>query len=193
LPNAIRSERRAEIDSDLAEHHAARRSDGWRAHKVGRESLWRAARGAPQDLAWRHEILASGYRSTSIVRVVVLAVASTGSLAVAVFYSLFGVYLLGRVTLSEHTGLAGLDSYAQEVGTTSGDIGGVAMIVLAGVVVTSCVIRPVAPLVANVATTPIAILLVGWFWLGAAPIGAITVIAALVDMVLRAPALRSSG
>ena len=94
--------------------------------------------------------------------------------------------------LAERTWLGGLDNYAEEVNTAGGAIAAIIVLLLGAVIVTGCVLRPIAPLVANIATVAIAIWSVLWFWLGAAPIGALAVVGAIADMFLRAPALRSS-
>ncbi len=192
LPDSAGAERRAEIDSDLADHQRARLGQGWSVRRTAREQLWRTVRGVPADVAWRRELLAPSYRSNAAVRVVVLAITSVAALAVAAFHAAFAAYLLGADTLAERAWLGGLDNYAEEVGSAGGALVAVVVLVLGAALVAGCVLRPVAPLVANVATVAIAIWSVLWFWLGAAPIGAIAVVGAIADMTLRAPTLRTS-
>ena len=62
-----------------------------------------------------------------------------------------------------------------------------AHLALGTLILTACLLRPFAPLAANIATAAIAIWSVLWFWLGAAPIGALAVTGAMADMLLRVP------
>jgi hypothetical protein len=190
LPGSAGAERQAEIAGDLAEHHDVRLAEGWSDGRVAQERLWRTLRGVPADLAWRHDILAAKARSNSTVRFVVLAVSSVASLAVAAFYVTFATYLLGAEQLARQPMLGGLDSYAEELGSTAAAVAAVVLLASGGVILASCVIRPVAPLSANAVTIAIAIWLVLWFWLGAAPLGIVAVAGACVDMIMRTPALR---
>ena len=163
---------------------------GYPSH--GTRQLWRTVRGVPADVAWRREVLAPSCRSNAAVRGVVLTITSVATLAVAAFHAAFAAYLLGADTLAERAWLGGLDNYAEEVDSAGGALVAVLVVVLGAALVVGCVLRPVAPLVANVATVAIAIWSVLWFWLGAAPIGAIAVAGAIADMTLRAPTLRTS-
>jgi hypothetical protein len=193
LPGSAGRERRAEIDSDLAEHRQARLGHGWSIGRTTREQLWRTLRGGAADLAWRREVLATGSRSTTAVRTAASATATAASLAVAAFYVAFAAFLLGAGTLAQRPWLGGLDHYAEEVGSTGAGVAAIFLLGLGGLTVVACVMRPVAPLVANVTTMTMASLLVMWFWIGAAPIGALAVAAAAFDMALRIPGLRTSG
>ncbi len=192
LPDSAGAERRAEIDSDLADHQQVRLGQGWSVRRTEREQLWRTVRGAPADMAWRRELLAPSYRSNAAVRVAVLAITSVATVAVATFYAAFAAYLLGADTLAERAWLGGLDNYAEEVDSAGGALVALVVLVLVAALIVGCVVRPAAPLVANVATVAIAIWSVLWFWLGAAPIGAIAVVGAIADMTLRAPTPRTS-
>jgi hypothetical protein len=190
LPGSAGAQRRAEIASDLAEHHQARHAEGWRDGRVARERLWRTVRGVPADLAWRHDILAANSRSNATVRFVVLAFSSMASLAVAAFHMLFGWYLLGAEHLAAHPMLAGLDNYADELGSSAAVVAAAVVLTSGGAVLGACIVRPVAPLSANIATIAVAIWSVLWFWLGAALFGIVAVAAATADLALRAPAFR---
>jgi hypothetical protein len=193
LPGAVGADRRAEITSDAAEHQHARLAEAWSRHRITRERRWRTLRGAPADLAWRHDVLAAGSRSSAPVRGVVLVVASAASLAVAAFHAAFAVYLLGGDHLAERPMLGGLANYADEVGSAGAPVAAGVILALGAVLLFACLVRPVAPLAANIATISIAIWSVLWFWLGAAPLGIIAVAGAVVDMILRAPAFRSQA
>lgn len=192
LRGSAGSERRAEIDSDLADHQRARLEQGWSVRRTAREQLWRTVRGIPADVVWRSEVLANSYRSNAPVRVLVLAITSVATLAVAAFHAAFAAYLLGADALAERVWLGGLDNYAEEVNSAGGALVAVIVLLLGTALAVGCILRPVAPMVANIATLAIAIWSVLWFWLGAAPIGAIAVVGAIADMSLRAPTLRTS-
>jgi hypothetical protein len=144
----------------------------------------------PADLAWRHDILAADSRSTATVRFLVVAASSIASLAVVAFHVIFAGYLLGAEHLAERPMLGGLDSYADELGSTGAVVAAVVVLASGGVILAACLVRPVAPVTANVATIAIAIWSVLWFWLGAAPLGIAAVVGASADMILRAPAFR---
>jgi hypothetical protein len=120
LPGSVGSQRRAEIDSDLAEHERARLDQGWGIRRTAREQLWRTVRGVAADVAWRRAVLAPSYRSHAAVRAAVLVVTSVATLAVAAFHAAFAAYLLGADTLAERAWLGGLDNYAEEVNTAGG-------------------------------------------------------------------------
>jgi hypothetical protein len=190
LPGSVGTERRAEIASDAAEHRRARLDDGWDDRRIARERLWRTARGAPADLAWRFEVLAAGSRMHPAVRDVVLVVASVASLAVAAFHGLFAAYLLGADQLAERPMLSGLKSYAEEVGSAGAAAAAGVILALGAVILVCCLVRPVAPLTANLAIITIAMWSVLWFWLGVAPLGIVAVGGTIADMVMRAPAFR---
>ncbi len=192
LPHPYGSERRAEIDSDLAEHRLVRVDDGWTHRRVARERLIRLARGAPADLAWRHELVCRG--TNRVLAGLAGAVASAASLLLAAFHFLFAAYLLGTTSLADRSLLGGLDAYAEEVGRP------VASVVAAGVtgglglvLAVAAIARPVSPLVANAATTGVASLSVMLFWLGVWPVALIAVAGSVTDLTLRgsqAPAPR---
>lgn len=192
LPGSIGAERRAEIASDAADHRRARLDDAWSERRIARERLWRTLRGALADLAWRYEILATGSRANATTRGAVVVVASAASLAVAAFHTAFAAYLLGADHLADRPLLGRLGSYAEEVDSGAAPVAAGIILALGVLILVAGLVRPVAPLAANVATMAIAIWSVLWFWLGAAPLGIIAVAAAITDMVLRAPALRSS-
>jgi hypothetical protein len=190
LPGPLTGSRRAEITSDLAEHAHLRRGEGWPAGRIARERLGRLGRGVPADLVWRGEVLADASRSTGAVRSLVIAVTSVASVMLAVFCAAFALYVSGSVALADRALLHGLANYADVV--DHGVDSTIAAVVLAGLSVSllvSAVARPISPLVANVATFPVAILAVLWFWLGISPLGLVVVAGAATDMGLRAPDL----
>jgi hypothetical protein len=191
LPGPAGAERRAEIASDVADHHQSRLEEGWSLRGIARERRWRMLRGVPADLAWRYDILAAGSRSSAPVRFLVLAVSSMASLAVAAFHAVFAAYLLGAEQLADRPMLGGLSNYAEEIGSTGAGVAAGVVLASAGVILTGCIVRPVAPLAANVAIVAIASWSVLWFWLGAAPLGIIAVAGAVADSIVRAPAFRS--
>jgi hypothetical protein len=193
LPGSAGAERRAEIHSDMADHQQARFDQGWSVRRTAREQLWRTMRGAPADLAWRREVLAPSYRSNAAIRAAVLMITSVAVLAVAAFHTAFAAYLLGADSLADRAWLGGLGNYAEEINSAGAAVAAVIVLALGAVLVAGCLLRPVSPLMANVATVTIAIWSVLWFWLGAAPIGAVAVAGAIADMALRAPALRTSA
>ena len=184
LPHPYGAERRAEIDSDLAEHHLARRADGWTHRRISRERLTRLARGAPADLAWRHELL---HRATNRVLAGATGAATTAaSLLVAAFHFLFAAYLLGTTSLAERRFLGGLDAYAEEVGRPVASV--IAATVIGGlglVLMVAAVTRPVSPLIANAVTISVASLSVMFFWLGVWPVALVAVAGSVTDLALR--------
>jgi hypothetical protein len=184
LPHPYGAERRAEIDSDLAEHRLARVADGWTHRRIARERLTRLLGGAPADLAWRHELL---HRATNRVTAAATAAAATvASLLLAAFHFVFAAYLLGTTSLADRRFLGGLDAYAEEVGRPVASAIAAAVIGSLGLVlVFAAVTRPVSPLMANAATTSVASLSVVFFWLGAWPVALIAVAGALTDLAVR--------
>jgi hypothetical protein len=62
--------RRAEIDSDLAEHDRFRRETGWPTPRIGSERVRRLLVGVPGGIGWRHDRLR--VRSRRAVRSIVL-------------------------------------------------------------------------------------------------------------------------
>ena len=76
LPDQESMSRRAEIDSDLAEHADCRERDGWTPEQITRERLRRLVGGMAADLSWRHELVTSHCKTPGLVRVSVLSVTS---------------------------------------------------------------------------------------------------------------------
>ncbi len=127
---------------------------------------------------------------SATIRGLVLVLASTASLAVAAFHTAFAAYLLGADHLADRPLLGGLGSYAEEVDSGAAPVAASIILALGVVILVAGLVRPVAPLAANIATMTIAVWSVLWFWLGAAPLGIVAVAAAITDMALRAPALQ---
>ena len=184
LPHPYGAERRAEIDSDLTEHRLARVSDGWTERRIARERLTRLARGAPADLAWRHELL---HRATNRVFARAAgALTTAASLLLATFHFLFAAYLLGTTSLADGRFLGGLDAYAEEVGRPVASA--IAAAVIGGlglVLILAAVTRPLSPLMTNAATTSVASLSVMFFWLGVWPVALVAVAGSVTNLALR--------
>ncbi len=90
LDPAIATGRRDELRSDLWEH--ARWSEG----KSGGAILWRAIRGVPADLAWRHEQRVAAARLVPMGRRVLGAGVATLSVGAASLLIALGVVTLAR-------------------------------------------------------------------------------------------------
>lgn len=184
--------RRAEIDSDLAEHEQFRRDAGWSTTRLSQERLRRTLAGVPADIGWRYDRLR---HSTSRHRVTsALGLATTAAqLALAVYFFAFAAYLVGNTGLAHRqvfgtSVLAGFENYADAPGaTTAASIIGALGLVLA----LSAVARPISPIVSNAATIPIAMLATLFFWLGIWPLAVLVLVGSAVDLALRAhhPAL----
>ena len=176
--------RRAEVDSDLAEHDRYRRDSAWSLTRIGRERVQRLLFGVPADVGWRRDQLQA--RGRQGVTSVLLPVTTLASLLLATYYVAFAVYLLGNTALADQTvwgrsPLQGFVGYEDQAG---------AVIVFGGaglVLAIATVARPIAPVVANVMTLPIAVISVMWFWLGVWPLGLIVVAGAAADLAIRAP------
>jgi hypothetical protein len=183
-PAAIR---RAEIDSDLAEHDHFRRETGWPTSRIGRERLRRMLAGVPGDIGWRHDRLR--VRSQHAVTSMMLPVTTIAQLLLAAYYVAFAVYLLGGSALADkqvwgRSPLQGFEGYADEAGAS-----GVAIIVacLGLSLAIAAIARPVAPVLANAVTLPSAVLAVMFFWLGVWALGLIVLAGAATDLATRAP------
>ena len=180
--------RRAEIDSDLAEHERSRRETGWPAARIGRERIGRSLDGIPADIGWRHDQLL-GRRRHGLASVL-LPVTTLASLLLASYYLAFCAYLLGNTDLAGRRAwgrlpLGGFVSYADEAGRMSpavAIIGGLGLLLAI-----AAVARPIAPLLANALTLPIAAFAVMFFWLGVWPLGVIVLAGAATDLVIRVP------
>jgi hypothetical protein len=176
--------RRAEVDSDLAEHDRYRRDSTWSPTRIGRERVQRLLFGVPADVGWRRDQLqARGRRGVTSV---LLPVTTLASLLLATYYVAFAVYLLGNTALADQrvwgrSPLQGFVGYEDQAGAVM--VFGGAGLVLA----IATVARPIAPVVANVMTLPIAVISVMWFWLGVWPLGLIVVAGAAADLAIRAP------
>jgi hypothetical protein len=178
----VAAERRAEIDSDLAEHAHCRTVDGWTSPRIARERLWRLTRGMPADVGWRRDVLVPVARSLPIVR------AAVATLALAAFHAAFAAYLLGATWLADRALLGGIEAYADEVHRpVAATIAAVIISTLGLVLFIGGVTRGVSPLLANVATVAVASLSVMFFWLGMAPIALAAIGGAIADAALRAP------
>jgi hypothetical protein len=176
--------RRAEVDSDLAEHDCYRRDSTWSPTRIGRERVQRLLFGVPADVGWRRDQLQA--RGQQGVTLVLLPVTTLASLLLATYYVAFAVYLLGNTALADQrvwgrSPLQGFVGYEDQAGAVM--VFGGAGLVLA----IATVARPIAPVVANVMTLPIAVISVMWFWLGVWPLGLIVVAGAAADLAIRAP------
>ena len=188
LPGVVAAERRAEIDSDLAEHAHCRTVDGWTSARIARERLWRLTRGMLADVGWRRDVLVPVARSNPVVRAGVIAVTTAASLLLAAFHAAFAAYLLGATWLADRALLGGIEAYADEVHRpVAATIAAVIISTLGLVLFIGGVTRGVSPLLANVATVAVASLSVMFFWLGMAPIALAAIGGAIADAALRAP------
>jgi hypothetical protein len=184
--------RRIEIDSDLAEHDRYRRETGWPPARIGRERVVRLITGMPADIGWRHDRLRG--RARGGVRSILIPVTSIASLLLAVYHLAFAAYVLGNTGLADQQiwgqfPLQGFEGYADEAGAPTAAL----IIASLGLILAlAAIARPIAPVVANAATLPIAVMAVMWFWLGIWPLGLIVVAGAVADLALRAPRVTPS-
>ena len=188
LPNHESLSRRAEIDSDLAEHAQCRERDGWTPKQITRERLRRLVGGMAADLGWRHELVTGQCQTRGLVRVSVLSVTSVAAVTLAMFHFVFAAYMLGNTSLAEQRFLSGLDNYAEEVGRPVASV--IAAFIIAGlgvVLLAAGLARPVSPVIANAATIAIAGVAVMFFWLGAWPVALVAVVGSTVDLATRTP------
>ena len=188
LPTHVSASRRAEIDSDLAEHARCRELDGWTPKQIGRERVRRLVGGMAADLSWRHQLVTGDCRTPRLVRVSVLSVTSVAVVLLAIFHFIFAAYMLGDTALAEQRFLRGLDSYAEEVGRPVASL--IAALIIAGlgvVLLAAGLARPVSPVVANAATIAIAGLAMLFFWLGAWPVALVAALGSMVDLAARSP------
>lgn len=192
LPDHEGASRRAEIDSDLAEHAQYREGDGRAPKQITRERLRRLAGGMFADLRWRHELITGQCRVRGMVRVSVLSVTSVAAVTLAMFHFLFAAYLLGNTSLAEQRFLGGIDNYAEEVGRPVASV--IAALIIAGlglVLLAAGFARPVAPVIANAATIAVAAVGLLFFWLGAWPVALVAVVGSSVDLAIRTPSSTS--
>ena len=179
--------RRVEIDSDLAEHGRYRCELGWPPARIGRERVGRLITGLPADIGWRHDRLRG--RARAGVGSILLPVTSIASLLLAAYHFAFAAYLLGITDLADQqiwgrSPMHGFETYADEAGAS------VAVLILAGnglILAIAAVARPVAPVLANAASLPIALMPVMFFWLGVWPLGLLVLAGAATDLAIRAP------
>ena len=101
LPTHESVSRRAEIDSDLAEHAQCRGLDGWPPKQITRERLRRLLGGMAADLGWRHELVTGQCQTRGLVRVSVMSLTSVAAVTLAMFHFAFAAYMLGNKTLAE--------------------------------------------------------------------------------------------
>lgn len=188
LPNHEGVSRRAEIDSDLAEHRECRELEGWTPKQITQERLRRLVGGMAADLSWRHELVTGHCQTRGLVRVSVLSVTSVAAVTLAMFHFVFSVYMLGNTSLAEQRFLGGLDNYAEEVGRPVASVIAAAIIASLGVVLLAAgLARPVSPLIANAATIAIAAVAAMFFWLGAWPVALVAVVGSTIDLATRTP------
>ena len=190
LPNHERLSRRAEIDSDLAEHARYRKLDGWTSKQITRERLRRLVGGMTADLGWRYQLLASRCQVRGLIRVSVVSATSVATATLALFHFAFAAYMVGNTSLAEQRFLGGLDNYADEVGRPVASLTAALIIAGLGVVLLAAgLARPVSPVIANAATIPIASLATLFFWLGAWPVALAAIVGSTIDIAMRTPNL----
>jgi hypothetical protein len=185
--------RRAEIDSDLAEHERFRRDAGWPTTRLSHERLRRTLAGVPADIGWRYDRLRHSTNRPGVTSVLGL-VTTVAQLALAAYFFAFAAYLVGNTGLADQqvlgaSVLASFEHYADEPGaSTAASIIGAFGLVLA----LSALARSLSPIVSNAATIPIAMLAILFFWLGIWPLAVLVLVGAVADLALRAqhPALR---
>ena len=188
LPDHESMSRRAEIDSDLAEHADCRQLDGWTPEQITRERLRRLVGGMAADLSWRHELVTGNCQTRALVRVSILSLTSVATVTLAMFHFAFAAYMLGNTTLAEQRYLGGLDNYAEEVGRPVASVIAALVIASLGVVLLAGgLARPVSPIIANATTIAIAAVAVMFFWLGAWPVALVAVLGSTVDLAIRTP------
>ncbi len=178
--------RRAEIDSDVAEHQQCRKSDGWTTGQIGKERVTRLVRGMVSDLGWRHDILTAQAPLPGFARVSLLSVTSLAAFVLATFHAAFAAYVLGSTSLADQRFLGGLESYADEVGRpVASPVAALIILTLGAVLLLAAIARPISPMMANVLTIWAATPAVLFFWLGMWPIGAIAIIGSVADLAIR--------
>jgi hypothetical protein len=193
LDQTTAASRRAEIDSDLAEHDRFRRETRWPASRIRRERIRRLLAGVPADIGWRHDRLRS--RARSGVTTIMLPLTTIAQLLLAAYYIAFAAYLFGSTALADQqvwgrSLLHGFDDYADAAGAA------VAAFIIAGLglsLAVAAVARPVSPVLANAVTLPSALLAVMFFWLGVWALGLIVLAGAATDLATRAPRPQVSG
>ena len=179
--------RRAEIDSDLAEHEQFRRDAGWSTTRLSQERLRRTLAGVPADVRWRYDRLRHSTNRHGLISVLALAT-TAAQLALAAYFFAFAAYLVGNTGLADRqvfgtSVLAGFESYADEPGgTTAASIIGALGLILA----LSAVARPISPIMSNAATVPIAMAATLFFWLGIWPLAVLVLVGAVGDLAVRA-------
>lgn len=179
--------RRAEIDSDLADHERFRRDADWSTTRLSHERLRRTLAGVPADIGWRYDRLRHGTNRHGVTSLLGL-VTTVAQLALAAYLFAFAAYLVGNTGLAGQqvfgtSVLAGFEHYADEPGaSTAASIIGALGLVLA----LSAVARSVSPIVSNAATIPIAMLATLFFWMGVWPLAVLVLVGAVVDLALRA-------
>lgn len=188
LPNYESVSRRAEIDSDLAEHAQHRELDSWTPKQIMRERLRRLVGGMAADLSWRHELVTGHCNVRRVLQVSVMSVTSLAAITLSLFHFVFAAYMLGNTSLADQRSLGGLDNYAAEVDRPVASV--IAALIIAGlgvVLLAASLARPVSPVIANAATMAIAVLAVLWFWLGVWPVALVAVLGSTVDLATRTP------
>jgi hypothetical protein len=83
LPLELRDARRAEIDADIWEHQSHARLRGEADAITSLTILFRALRGAPDDLGWRREAAAADHASPNGIPAMALSYRTTGWMALA--------------------------------------------------------------------------------------------------------------
>jgi hypothetical protein len=182
-PDAVR---RAEIDSDLAEHQRAREIDGWTPTQIAGERRKRLLRGMAADLGWRHDLLRAHIRRSW--QAPLTSLTGLASLLLAAFHFVFAAFLVGSTSLADQRFLGGLTAYEEEVGQPIASPVAATVIALLGVVlVFAALARPISPLLANTASIGVAAFAVVWFWLGMWLVGLVVIVGSTADLVTRMP------
>ena len=178
--------RRAEIDSDLAEHALFRNGAGWSTSRIVRERLGRTLTGMPGDIGWRHDRLHHQARSAFATSLLASATA-LAQLALAAYFVGFAGFLFGDTGLADQVVLGtsplhGFEHYADESGAA---IAGLIVATLGIALALAAFARPIAPIASNAVTLSIATLAVMFFWMGVWPLALFVCVGASIDLAVR--------
>ena len=180
LPARAATARKAEIESDLADHAHARLVDGWSSRAAASERLRRTVRGAVADVAWRREVI-----TRSRLDVSVQAITGLASVLLGAYFLSFAWFLLGNTSIAGRSLPSAFEGYAEEVGPPLP----VAIVATLGLLlIAAAVLRPVSAVVSNAATLTVAPIAVMMFWFGVWPLGLVVCAGAVVDLATRTAA-----
>lgn len=185
LDHATVAARRAEIDSDLAEHALFRNEAGWSTSRIVRERVSRTFAGVPGDIAWRHDRL--HHQASSFATSLLASATALAQLALAAYFLGFAGFLFGDDGLADQEVLGtspfrGFEHYADESGAA---IAGLIVATLGIALALAAIARPIAPITSNAVTLPIATLAVMFFWMGVWPLALLVCVAASIDLAVR--------